>query len=196
MSEKHSLQAADVGDTALDRELSYPDSATASTSPGPPPFSSLYFPPSSPPSSSSRLTACSNTTTAVVAVKVLITEPAPPSSLPIFALDAAPLSVGPSCVAVELKAALPRDTKGEASGRGFDDGEPPPPYTEGSSPLDGFQYVMAAAAGAASILTQVQQGGPPQVNALGGTLWHRWEWEHSSLTQKQMLDLMSISPWT
>ncbi|KAK3096418.1 hypothetical protein LTR53_019220, partial [Teratosphaeriaceae sp. CCFEE 6253] len=72
-----------------------------------------------------------------------------------------------SSVVAETKAALPRDTK---DGKDLDDGEPPPPYTEGSSPLDGFTYVMAAAGGAASILTQVQQGGPAplQTAGLGG----------------------------
>lgn len=67
----------------------------------------------------------------------------------------------------ETKRALPRDTKGESSGRKDDDAEPPPAYSEGDSPLPTFSYVMAAAGGAASIITQVQQGGPP-INAIGG----------------------------
>ena len=67
----------------------------------------------------------------------------------------------------ETKRALPQDTKGDSS-RKEDDAEPPPAYTEGDSPLQAFTYVMAAAGGAASIITQVQQGGPP-INALGGT---------------------------
>ncbi|KAL6902726.1 hypothetical protein GGI43DRAFT_433534 [Trichoderma evansii] len=65
----------------------------------------------------------------------------------------------------ETKRALPRDTKGESS-RKDDDAEPPPAYSEGDSPLLNFSFVMAAAGGASSIITQVQQGGPP-VNALG-----------------------------
>ncbi|KAL7924205.1 hypothetical protein ACQKWADRAFT_319713 [Trichoderma austrokoningii] len=65
----------------------------------------------------------------------------------------------------ETKRALPRDTKGESS-RKDDDAEPPPAYSEGDSPLFAFSFVMAAAGGASSIITQVQQGGPP-VNALG-----------------------------
>ncbi|KFA76241.1 hypothetical protein S40288_03624 [Stachybotrys chartarum IBT 40288] len=65
----------------------------------------------------------------------------------------------------ETKRALPRDTKGESS-RKDDDAEPPPAYSEGISPLSTFTYLMAAAGGASSIITQVQQGGPP-VNALG-----------------------------
>ncbi|KAL6866585.1 hypothetical protein J3F83DRAFT_761638 [Trichoderma novae-zelandiae] len=65
----------------------------------------------------------------------------------------------------ETKRALPRDTKGESS-RKDDDAEPPPAYSEGDSPLLTFSYVMAAAGGASSIITQVQQGGPP-INAIG-----------------------------
>lgn len=66
----------------------------------------------------------------------------------------------------QTKAALPQDTKGESCKK--DDEEPPPAYTEGSSPLLSFNYLMAAAGGVASILTQVQQGGPPPINTLGG----------------------------
>ncbi|KAI9885138.1 MAG: GTPase-activating protein S13 [Watsoniomyces obsoletus] len=78
--------------------------------------------------------------------------------------------------AEETKAALPPDTKGESSSTNnnnnnnnkttVDDGEPPPPYTESTSPLVSFTYLMAAAGGPASLITQVQQGGPP-VNTLG-----------------------------
>lgn len=48
-----------------------------------------------------------------------------------------------------------------------EDLEPPPAYSEGPSPLQSFSYVMATAGGASSIITQVQQGGPP-TNTLGG----------------------------
>lgn len=74
-------------------------------------------------------------------------------------------SVASSSIAVETKAALPPDTK--APSKDLDDGEPPPPYTEGSSPIEGLLYVMAAAG---SIITQVSQGGPAPINtaALGG----------------------------
>ncbi|KAF4595797.1 Aryl-alcohol oxidase [Ophiocordyceps camponoti-floridani] len=65
----------------------------------------------------------------------------------------------------ETKKALPRDTKGESS-RKEDDSEPPPAYSEGDSPLLSFAFVMSAAGGPSSIITQVQQGGPP-VNAIG-----------------------------
>lgn len=47
--------------------------------------------------------------------------------------------------------------------------EPPPAYSEGPSPLLSFNYLMASAGGASSIITQVQQGGPP-TNALGGNV--------------------------
>ncbi|KAH6842912.1 hypothetical protein B0I37DRAFT_436846 [Chaetomium sp. MPI-CAGE-AT-0009] len=63
----------------------------------------------------------------------------------------------------ETKRALPRDNKG---GTKDEESEPPPAYSEGSSPLDSFTYLMAAAGGAASIITQVQQGGP-SLNPLG-----------------------------
>ncbi|KAI5274785.1 hypothetical protein E4T47_02239 [Aureobasidium subglaciale] len=66
-------------------------------------------------------------------------------------------------VVEETKAALPRDTK-PRSDKAPDDSEPPPPYTEGTSPLDGFTYLMAQAGGAASIITQVSQGGPAPIN--------------------------------
>jgi len=70
----------------------------------------------------------------------------------------------------ETKRALPQDTKGESSRSAKDDeAEPPPAYSEGSSPLQSFTYLMAAAGGASSIITQVQQGGPP-INTLGGEL--------------------------
>ncbi|KAK3402250.1 hypothetical protein B0T20DRAFT_346892, partial [Sordaria brevicollis] len=59
------------------------------------------------------------------------------------------------------------DTKGESSSRSKEEeAEPPPAYSEGSSPLQSFTYLMAAAGGASSIITQVQQGGPP-INTLG-----------------------------
>ncbi|KAK7747311.1 hypothetical protein SLS53_001564 [Cytospora paraplurivora] len=69
-------------------------------------------------------------------------------------------------LANETKRALPRDTKGASSSKSKDDdAEPPPAYSEGYSPLQAFSYIMAAAGGASSIITQVQQGGPP-INTL------------------------------
>lgn len=75
--------------------------------------------------------------------------------------------------AAETKAALPKDSKGESSRSNVDDGEPPPPYTEGSSPLEAFTYVMAAAGGPSSIITQVQQTAGPPINTLGGMATNR-----------------------
>jgi G patch domain-containing protein 1 len=66
----------------------------------------------------------------------------------------------------ETKRALPRDSKAPGSSKD-EEAEPPPAYSEGSSPLHTFTYLMAAAGGAASIITQVQQGGP-SLNPLGG----------------------------
>ncbi|KAL2016304.1 hypothetical protein VTK56DRAFT_3875 [Thermocarpiscus australiensis] len=70
----------------------------------------------------------------------------------------------------ETKRALPQDTKGHpgepSRSSKEDEAEPPPAYSEGSSPLQSFTYLMAAAGGASSIITQVQQGGPP-LNPLG-----------------------------
>lgn len=74
-------------------------------------------------------------------------------------------SASSACASVveATKAALPCDTK-PASHKAPDDEEPPPPYNEGASPLDGFTYLMAQAGGAASIITQVSQGGPAPIN--------------------------------
>ncbi|KAL4870643.1 hypothetical protein BDV12DRAFT_184274 [Aspergillus spectabilis] len=69
-----------------------------------------------------------------------------------------------SALVAETKSSFSRDPKGEQSS---DEGEPPPPYTEGDSPIDSFTYVMAAAGGASSIITQVQQTGGPPINTLG-----------------------------
>ena len=138
----------------LDLEPRYTARSEASSShppsPNPPPFSSLYFP--SPSAVRQQVDA-------------YITEPPPPAFAPVAASEG---PISPSAVEAEVKAALPQDTKGKLASKSLDDGEPPPPYTEGSSPLEGFTYVMAAAGGAASIITQVQQGGPAPVNTLGG----------------------------
>ncbi|KAH8881412.1 hypothetical protein GQ53DRAFT_667941, partial [Thozetella sp. PMI_491] len=94
------------------------------------------------------------------------------AAAPAYAPSPQEVVPGPSATASqfqdETKRALPRDTKGESSRSAKDDdAEPPPAYSEGDSPLLSFTYLMAAAGGAASIITQVQQGGPP-INALGG----------------------------
>jgi ATP-binding cassette subfamily F protein 3 len=137
--------------TSIDAALN-----TASESPYPPPFSSLYFP--SRDTDEQRNKAC---------------ETQPDDSPPAFAA-APPFTESSSSAAAtavaETKAALPRDTKDGSSSKDIDDGEPPPPYSEGYSPLESFTYVMASAGGPASIITQVSQtsAGPP-INTLGGS---------------------------
>lgn len=164
------LQPAPVGEDDSLPSPSLPQSflTEASTSsqtsfPRPPPFSAIY---STPLLTEAEL----NTVKETVADSTL----APlfpgliPSSLPFpeEPLDgsSAPLSGS------ENEHVFDGDKKGESSGKSPDDGEPPPPYTEGSSPIQSFSYVMAAAGGAASIITQVQQSGGPPINTLGGML--------------------------
>ncbi|KAH0308075.1 hypothetical protein KCU74_g15801, partial [Aureobasidium melanogenum] len=95
----------------------------------PPPFAShnfpsLYFPPE----------------------PQLDVQPAPPP--PDFEEGPSSSASSPfSSVVQDTKAALPQDTK-PRSDKAPDDSEPPPPYTEGTSPLDGFTYLMAQAGGA------------------------------------------------
>ncbi|KAJ5718115.1 dipeptidyl peptidase 3, partial [Penicillium malachiteum] len=125
-----------------------PSEASASSSVGPPPFSSLDF--------------------AFDTTQPKVTESGS-TSLPAFAppppieesIEPAPSS----SVVADTKASF-SDPKGDGLGKGSDD-EPPPPYTEGYSPLESFTYVMAAAGGASSIITQVQQTGGPPINTLG-----------------------------
>lgn len=113
-------------------------SGSIPSSPRPPPFSSLY------------------TTSAESGSSPAYAPVAPDLHQPSASRD----------VVADTKAALPQDTKGESS-RKDEDNEPPPAYSEGSSPLESFTYLMAAAGGAASIITQVQQTGPPPINTLG-----------------------------
>jgi hypothetical protein len=130
-------------------------SGSSPPSPRPPPFSSLY----------------TSTAEAVEAYKTAVTEAGASASVPAYA-PVAPAFTESSAstdVVAETKAALPQDTKGESSKK-EEDNEPPPAYSEGSSPLESFTYLMAAAGGAASIITQVQQGGAAPINTLGGTL--------------------------
>ncbi|OBT69425.1 hypothetical protein VE03_01167 [Pseudogymnoascus sp. 23342-1-I1] len=129
----------------------------ASSSPGPcsrkpPPFSQLddshYYAP---------------TTHTGATDEVAFSSAASSASVPAYASLDTPEHADD--VVAQTKAALPQDNKGESCKK--DDEEPPPAYTEGSSPLLSFNYLMAAAGGVASILTQVQQGGPPPINTLG-----------------------------
>lgn len=139
-----------------DPEPSYPGPASPSTSTSsrPPPFFSLFPTQSNQP-------------------KLLVTEPSPitlPTFTEVAQLDSV---IGISPAEAEVKAALSQDTKPESStSKSQEESEPPPPYTEGSSPLDGFSFTMAAVGGPASIITQVQQGGPAPVNTLGGMYWN------------------------
>lgn len=128
----------------------------------PPPFSSLY----SSPAADEELSRIQTSVTESGSPCFPAFSPAQPFKEP-STLQSQSLAQSP--VILDTKAALSRDKTGEASGKGPDDGEPPPPYTEGYSPLESFTYVMAAAGGAASIITQVQQTGGGPVNALGGT---------------------------
>lgn len=133
-------------EVAAAASASSPSSSRAS-SPGPPPFSSIYES-SAPEPPANRFKAAVTETTAAVDDNDPEQLPTPP-------------------VVADTKVALDCDCKGESSGKSPDDREPPPPYTEGSSPIESFTYVMAAAGGAASIITQVQQAGAP-LNTLGG----------------------------
>lgn len=162
----------------------YPDaasSASASTSfslpatrSAPPPFSSLYqfasaedladdhfqLPPS-----------CSREPASETAASSATAAPAyaPPSSS-FLGQAASASSNGLRNAVAETKRALPQDNKaGSSAPKGEDSDEAPPAYEEGYSPLLSFSYLMAAAGGASSIITQVQQGGPP-INAIGGKL--------------------------
>lgn len=130
--------------------------SSSSESPHPPPFSSLYFP--------SRTTADQQHKPADSPE-----DDCPPAFAPAPPFTESSSSAAATAVA-ETKAALPRDTKDGSSSKDIDDGEPPPPYSEGSSPLESFTYVMASAGGPASIITQVSQSsaGPP-INTLGGS---------------------------
>ncbi|KAJ4352878.1 ATP-binding cassette, regulator of translational elongation [Ascochyta clinopodiicola] len=130
-------------------------STTTGESPYPPPFSSLFFPSEDP-----------------VEARNKPSEPTQREVPPAFAFAPAPPfteSASSAATVAATKAVLPRDTKASSNNKDIDDGEPPPPYTEGTSPLDSFTYVMASAGGPASIITQVSQTsqGPP-INALGG----------------------------
>lgn len=141
----------------------------------PPPFSSLFasFPPPDQHSPASVLEADDPSASAVAPSGLYDPEPAQrdKSPAPAYEPPAASSSSEPPNTyqetLAETKRLLPQDTKAESSSRTKDDdAEPPPAYSEGYSPLQSFTYLMAAAGGASSIITQVQQGGPP-VNTLG-----------------------------
>ncbi|KAL8780709.1 MAG: hypothetical protein Q9213_006355 [Squamulea squamosa] len=153
VSEKYSLRSSIL---PYDQETSYNHdiagqllSSPASTSPSyaPPPFSSHDF---------SQEDSANH-------IKLSVAEPnlhPPPPFAPAhpagLQLSAASDLDGTS------KAGLADTKEGESSAKSAEEKEPPPPYTEGSSPLGSFTYVMAAAGGPASIITQVPQEGPPR----------------------------------
>ncbi|KAI9730307.1 MAG: hypothetical protein M1818_008210 [Claussenomyces sp. TS43310] len=155
---------ADQHDRKLEDEIELPqppppqyplsEGSASSTlpSPRPPAFSSLY----------------TSTAEAVEAYKAAVTEAdsfASPAYAPFTSEDTACAGSSGDVVA-ETKAALPEDYKADPVKKD-QESEPPPAYSEGSSPLESFTYLMAATGGAASsIITQVQQGGPP-INTLG-----------------------------
>ena len=133
-------------------------SSSAPASPRPPPFSSLY----------------TSTAEAVHAYKTAVTEAGASGTVPAYAplaFESREPSTSSRDVVAETKAALPQDTKSESSKKD-EESEPPPAYSEGSSPLESFTYLMAAAGGAASIITQVQQGDAQPINTLGGKKYH------------------------
>jgi ATP-binding cassette, subfamily F, member 3 len=124
----------------------------------PPPFSSLY----------------TSATPDYIVNKASITEPDPSETASAsvgLATAFEPVQTALSASITETKAALPADHKVGSSSKVTEEGEPPPPYSEGSSPLDSFTFTMAAAGGPASIITQVSQGGGGghPINSLGGT---------------------------
>lgn len=154
--------------------------ASASTSfsrpaPPPPPFSSLYAYASAEDLADDHFKLPATISTAFSETGASVT--AAPAYAPVASSSSGhPFESSTSFqdTVAETKRALPQDVKGESSGQKADDSsEPPPAYSEGYSPLLSFTYLMAAAGGASSIITQVQQGGPP-INSIGGksSQWH------------------------
>ena len=159
----------------------YPTSETSTSNSFrlPPPFSSLYEAPAPPEAASSVFEPLEpykpSVTESEAVVRLGLDSPQSPPAAPAYVSSG---QVVPGCSSTaaaaasqfqeETKRALPQDTKGESSRSAKDDeAEPPPAYSEGPSPLLSFTYLMAAAGGASSIITQVQQGAPP-INTLGG----------------------------
>ena len=136
----------------------------------PPPFSSLFASPD--PEAAAAVLEPPERYQASVADADSASSAAAPAYAPLDQVvpESSSRVTAPAQLRDETKRALPQDTKGQSSRSAKDDeAEPPPAYSEGSSPLQSFTYLMAAAGGASSIITQVQQGGPP-INTLGGEL--------------------------
>jgi hypothetical protein len=158
-------------------------SSSSPPSPRPPPFSSLYFP------SNAELDRIRAAVTGTACEALLSTAPAP-SFEEALAEDEAE-----SQAEAEAKAVLAaQDPKGESSGKTVDDGEPPPPYTEGSIPIDSFTYVMASAGGPASIITQVQQTAAAPINTLGGMSRKFAGSAHIDKPQEKLVRMNTL-PW-
>lgn len=138
----------------------YPTSE-ASTS-RPPPFSSLYG--NFETSASTHHVYC-DSSSAVAAAGSSVAAPAYAPTSSVISGDE-PASSSFDQALTDTKRGLTQDKKGAAASKD-DDTEPPPAYSEGPSPLQSFTFLMATAGGASSIITQVQQGGPP-INAIGG----------------------------
>lgn len=147
-------------------------SSSFSFSSNPPPFSSLVFDSSSVPDPNRSKVAVtqpesalspSNTSCYPASPPPPLSPPPPPSPFVEEPCESEPSS----SIVADTKSSFSQEPKGEASGKSSADDEPPPPYTEGYSPLESFTYVMAAAGGASSIITQVQQAGGPPINTLG-----------------------------
>ncbi|KAL8818908.1 MAG: hypothetical protein Q9223_002548 [Gallowayella weberi] len=141
-----------------------PRSSSASTPPSnaPPPFSAHNF---SPEESANR-------------IKLSGPEPdscPPPPFTPAY--PAEPQQTPESELELATEAGLAATKEAESSVRSAEEKEPPPPYTEGPSPLGSFTYLMAAAGGPASIITQVPQGGPPprEGHTIAGMKWQRYD---------------------
>lgn len=151
-------------------------SSSFSFSSNPPPFSSLVFDSSVTDPNRSKVAVTQPTDSALspsnTSLPLPLSPPPPlsPPAPPSPSFEEPSESEPSSSLVADTKASFSQEPKGEAPGKSpADDGEPPPPYTEGYSPLESFTYVMAAAGGASSIITQVQQAGGPPINTLGGT---------------------------
>ncbi|KAF3801681.1 G patch domain-containing protein 1 [Colletotrichum gloeosporioides] len=137
----------------------YPTSE-ASTS-RPPPFSSLYG--NFETSANTHHIYC-DSSSAVPAAGSSVAAPAYAPTSSVISGDE-PASSSFDQALTDTKRGLPQDKKGATASKD-EDNEPPPAYSEGPSPLQSFTFLMATAGGASSIITQVQQGGPP-INAIG-----------------------------
>ncbi|KAL8675958.1 MAG: hypothetical protein Q9186_007467, partial [Xanthomendoza sp. 1 TL-2023] len=142
----------------------YTLSSSASNPPSnaPPPFSAHNF---SPEESANR-------------IRVSVAEPdscPPPPFAPAYPAEVEQPAGSELELATKAGLAANKDKEAESSASSAEEKEPPPPYTEGPSPLGSFTYLMAAAGGPASIITQVPQGGPPPPggHTFAGMTWQR-----------------------